>query len=475
MSIQVGNEYNGIPLGNDTGSDGGSGASIEYVTELPNPGKEGVEYRVPVLDDQQQIIAYKEYYWIESESRYEEYGNIPTDLVRWGAISGNIEDQTDLQDEFDTKQDKFVSNTPLYFGRALVSPATSTEASQSYYSYNNYWTYFYAAGITGKSATYVDGHPYNHLNSIPFEFNKVYKLTSGTYNQYIGSDPLAMSAKFRYYDEYLEKYIPYISFNQDGGTGLVRIPQTADGEPQTGPTGVTVAFPVSSEGSIAEFTSTKDRYVYVQKVKDENDNVKLYVAGWLGWPNWSYSWRSGILKDPDTQDDSKPFSDAFMKCNRIIFCNGNNSNNLSGYEGATYYEIEGTLDQITDVSQLGEAKHYSASQPAVYGDYGLNVGWDRNKIMLDDNNNLTVNESALTSKQDTLVSGNNIKTINNESVLGNGNISLPTVTVDSQLDLNSTNPVENGVITAEINNINLQLNGIETLLNDINSGSGGGN
>ena len=35
--------------------------------------------------------------------------------------------------------------------------------------------------------------------------------------------------------------------------------------------------------------------------------------------------------------------------------------------------------------------------------------------------------SAISGKQDTLVSGTNIKTINNESVLGSGNITVTTV------------------------------------------------
>lgn len=57
-------------------------------------------------------------------------------------------------------------------------------------------------------------------------------------------------------------------------------------------------------------------------------------------------------------------------------------------------------------------------------------------------------------KQDTLVSGTNIKTINNTSLLGSGNIDIQgggTVTVDSALSTTSTNPVQNKVITTELN------------------------
>ena len=63
-------------------------------------------------------------------------------------------------------------------------------------------------------------------------------------------------------------------------------------------------------------------------------------------------------------------------------------------------------------------------------------------------------EQAVASKQDTLVSGRNIKTINGESVLGEGNIEIQgggTITVDSELSTTSENPVQNKVITNAIN------------------------
>lgn len=63
-------------------------------------------------------------------------------------------------------------------------------------------------------------------------------------------------------------------------------------------------------------------------------------------------------------------------------------------------------------------------------------------------------ERAVAAKQDTLVSGQNIKTINGESVLGEGNIAIQgggTITVDSELSTTSENPVQNKVITNAIN------------------------
>lgn len=63
--------------------------------------------------------------------------------------------------------------------------------------------------------------------------------------------------------------------------------------------------------------------------------------------------------------------------------------------------------------------------------------------------------AATSTKQDALVSGTNIKTINNQSILGEGNIDIQgggNVTVDPSLDSGSTNPVANSAITNAIYN-----------------------
>ena len=55
-------------------------------------------------------------------------------------------------------------------------------------------------------------------------------------------------------------------------------------------------------------------------------------------------------------------------------------------------------------------------------------------------------ETALSGKQDTLVSGTNIKTINNESILGSGDITIEQVTVDQTVISGSTNAVAGGAV-----------------------------
>lgn len=56
-------------------------------------------------------------------------------------------------------------------------------------------------------------------------------------------------------------------------------------------------------------------------------------------------------------------------------------------------------------------------------------------------------------KQDTLVSGTNIKTVNGESILGSGNISISVPTVDAAFSSTSTNAVQNKVVKAAIDEL----------------------
>lgn len=72
-------------------------------------------------------------------------------------------------------------------------------------------------------------------------------------------------------------------------------------------------------------------------------------------------------------------------------------------------------------------------------------------------------DAVLSGKQETLISGTNIKTINNESILGSGNITI-NVTVDSELSTTSESPVQNKVIT---NTLNEKERAISIALNDL--------
>ena len=80
--------------------------------------------------------------------------------------------------------------------------------------------------------------------------------------------------------------------------------------------------------------------------------------------------------------------------------------------------------------------------------------------------------NALNSKQNSLISGTSIKTINSVSLLGSGNINIPVITVDSATSSTSTNPLQNKVITASITGINTKLTPISTAWNKKNTANG---
>lgn len=76
---------------------------------------------------------------------------------------------------------------------------------------------------------------------------------------------------------------------------------------------------------------------------------------------------------------------------------------------------------------------------------------DNGQILLGNiNGSVEWSTETIREFQHELVSGENIKTINNESILGSGNIEI-NVNVDSTLSTTSTNSVQNKVITAALN------------------------
>ena len=75
--------------------------------------------------------------------------------------------------------------------------------------------------------------------------------------------------------------------------------------------------------------------------------------------------------------------------------------------------------------------------------------------------------AALNSKQNTLVSGTNIKTVGGQSLLGSGNIASPTITVDSALSSTSTNPLQNKVINSQFESVTTGMRLIMSLYNEI--------
>lgn len=115
---------------------------------------------------------------------------------------------------------------------------------------------------------------------------------------------------------------------------------------------------------------------------------------------------------------------------------------------ATKTELSGKLDTATYNSEKAsfETKENAAATYQVKGDYATTA--------------------QLNSKQDTLVSGTNIKTINGETILGAGDITIQAGgTVDTEMSDTSENAVQNKVIKKYIDDL---VGNILTQLQEIN-------
>ena len=74
-------------------------------------------------------------------------------------------------------------------------------------------------------------------------------------------------------------------------------------------------------------------------------------------------------------------------------------------------------------------------------------------------------KQEMAGKQDTLVSGTNIKTINGNSILGEGNIEISGGTVDTTMSDTSENAVQNKVIKAYVDGLVGDINSVLTRIN----------
>lgn len=131
-----------------------------------------------------------------------------------------------------------------------------------------------------------------------------------------------------------------------------------------------------------------------------------------------------------------------------ILVSGQNIKTINGQSvlGSGNIAIQGGTSNWDDIQ--GKPEFAEVATSGSYNDL-------TDKPEIPDVSNLAT-KSEVAAKQDTLVSGENIKTVNGQSLLGNGNIDITsggTITVDSSLSTTSENPVQNKVITKRLNSI----------------------
>ena len=127
---------------------------------------------------------------------------------------------------------------------------------------------------------------------------------------------------------------------------------------------------------------------------------------------------------------------------------------ISG-EGAVS-SVNGQTGEVVITADSLNVYNKTEVDSALNGKQGkLSVGYP---LTLDELNNLSLapegyaTKEELATKQDSLISGHNIKTINGQDVLGQGDIEISGGgTVDSELSETSENPVQNKVITTALN------------------------
>lgn len=124
-------------------------------------------------------------------------------------------------------------------------------------------------------------------------------------------------------------------------------------------------------------------------------------------------------------------------------------------EGAVS-SVNGQTGEVVITADSLNVYNKTEIDTALNGKQGkLSVGYP---LTLDTQNNLSLapegyaTKEELATKQDSLISGQNIKTINGQDVLGQGDIKISGGgTVDSELSETSENPVQNKVITTALN------------------------
>ena len=137
-----------------------------------------------------------------------------------------------------------------------------------------------------------------------------------------------------------------------------------------------------------------------------------------------------------------PVSLTGNECCGYLICNKYHEGDRLVLSGTVFFEGIAKIIVIDETGRYEEIVDITGTNP-------LNTTSDNIVDAINEVNTLAKN------KQDKLTSGTNIKTINNQSLLGSGNIeiSAPSITVDTSMSDTSTNPVQNKVIKAYIDGL----------------------
>lgn len=148
----------------------------------------------------------------------------------------------------------------------------------------------------------------------------------------------------------------------------------------------------------------------------------------------------------------------------------NNSNiHVTKAEKAEWHAKQEALTAGENITIINEVISATDSQKVTdhLNDGGIHVSaaekaqWNSKQEKLTAGDNITIVDDRisadLSSKQDVLVSGTNIKTINGQSVLGSGDITISGGFGEKLFLVNQLNPLENDTYSAAIDNISINI------------------
>lgn len=186
-------------------------------------------------------------------------------------------------------------------------------------------------------------------------------------------------------------------------------------------------------------------------LKNENNNAEIALGNVIGMPDKIIISQKGINRIDVVHDNAGSWS--ILDGNVQAFSSGSNP----VMKEASLFDIINSSKKtdaigdnygaVVDYDKLGLVNTFTgeAATLTITNLEVLSNGETKSETL----ENIIDAPSKIANKQDTLVSGTNIKTINGESVLGSGNISI-TTPIDDTLSDTSTNAVQNKVVKAAI-------------------------
>lgn len=282
-----------------------------------------------------------------------------------GCRTFRIDDETLLvSDGFCITPDKvYRINTQIMGGAS--APDVRPEASKSFYNYYGSDT---SGQIISVDETVIGGDSFNHLSSIPFEFNKVYKFTAGYFDSHIGRVLAMNTLRLGEYNANVNKVVPIMCFNNINYYSAQPLSNQLgnNGDAVARGTVTNVTSSISSFSIPADMPEQDTLVGYIQKVRQSDGKIVVYMTGLTKTESQAgYTiWRQFALKIQDASG-STAFTDMMSRCEYIIECSSSsNSNDVDFASRMPYYEISGTLEDLQSINDLGEASYYPTIRPA---------------------------------------------------------------------------------------------------------------